>query len=356
MSVYINGMGNISPQQSWNDESLLIQAFDYRGISMPAVEPDYEQWMDPRQLRRMSRIIKMGITSAFMALKDAGVEVPHGIITGTGYGCLEDTGTFLTKLVENNEQALNPTPFIQSTHNTIGSFVAMLLQCQEYNQTYAHGAFSFESALLDGLMQIEDAPAKNFLVGGVDEITPASHAIQSRFGIFRRKLASTLNLFRQPKKGTVNGEGAAFFVLSGTRTSTSLATVEGVRTFYRPTPQSLRDGIEVFVREAGLTPGGIDLVLLGKCGSKNLDAQLDIMFSTVFPKTAVGHFKHLCGEYPVASSFALWLAARIASEKHVPEVVQFRQVTRPVRNILIFNSYFGTHYSVILVKACPDIL
>src|SRR5690606_732774 len=103
MAVYIKGMGTISPQQSWNDEALLLQAFDYRGVVMRAVEPEYENWLDPRQLRRMSRLMKMGIISGLMALRDAEVEVPNGIITGTGYGCLEDTGSFLTRMIENRE-------------------------------------------------------------------------------------------------------------------------------------------------------------------------------------------------------------------------------------------------------------
>jgi 3-oxoacyl-[acyl-carrier-protein] synthase II len=356
LEIFINGMGTISPQQSWNDETLMIQAFDYRGTSLPAVEPDYEQWLDPRQLRRMSRIIKMGITAGFMALREAKVNIPHGIITGTAYGCLEDTGTFLNKMVENNEDGLNPTPFIQSTHNTIGSHIAMLLQCQEYNQTYAHSAFSFESALLDATMQLEESPGKRILVGGLDEATALSKTLLERFGIFRRKLASTLNVFKQLRKGSINGEGAAFFVVTGTEDDHSIACVQGVRTFYKTDPHRLRDGIEIFIREAGLRPAEIDLVLLGKNGDKVHDTHLDLLGKTIFPKSSVGLFKHLSGEYPCASAFALWLGARILSERHIPEVVLFRQVSRPVKHVLIFNSWFETHYSVILLRSCRSII
>jgi 3-oxoacyl-[acyl-carrier-protein] synthase II len=352
VSIYIKGMGTISPQQSWNDESLLIQAFDYRGIKLPAVEPDYEQWLDVRQLRRMSRIIKMGITAGFMALREAKVSIPDAIITGTAYGCLEDTGIFLNKLVENKEEALNPTPFIQSTHNTIGSQIAMLLQCQGYNQTYAHSAFSFESALLDALMQLDENPGKRILVGAVDEITSVSHDILSRFGIFRRKLASTLNIFKQPRKGTVDGEGAAFFLLTGSADDAAIATIEGVKTFYKANPQRIRDGIEIFIREAGLRPSDIDLVLLGKNGNKASDTHLDLLCKNIFPKSSLGLFKHLSGEYPSSTAFAVWLGARILSERHIPETVLFKQVTRQVRHVVIFNSWHETHHSVILLRSC----
>ncbi len=93
--MYINGIGAISPQPL--EEGIKIPTAKEGKVM--AVEPDYSTWIDPRLLRRMSRIVSMGVTAAFMALKDAGVKMPDAIATGTGFGCLEDTGTFLTKLI-----------------------------------------------------------------------------------------------------------------------------------------------------------------------------------------------------------------------------------------------------------------
>jgi hypothetical protein len=354
MKVYIKGMGNISPQQTWNDETVLLQAFDYRGNRLTCVEPDYSQYIDPRHLRRMSRIIKMGVASAMMAMKDAEITQPHGIITGTGYGCLEDTGSFLTRMVENNEQALNPTPFIQSTHNTIGSQIALLIQCYGYNQTYAHRAFSFESALIDACMQLEENPNEDFLVGAVDEITEISHIIQSRFGIFRQKLASTINLFHYPKAGTIHGEGAAYFVLSGTPGKNYPVSIDNIRMLYRPTHQSLRETIEAFIKESGLRPAEIDLLLLGKSGDRQGDQDIDNLCKAIFPSSSIALFKHLCGEFPVSSSFALWLGTRIITEHHIPEVAVFKDTSRPLKRVLIYNTYFENHHSLILLRACQD--
>ncbi len=47
--------------------------------------------------------------------------MPGAIITGTALGCLEDTVTFLTRMIELNEELLPPTAFIQSTHNTVAA-------------------------------------------------------------------------------------------------------------------------------------------------------------------------------------------------------------------------------------------
>ncbi|MEO7988733.1 MAG: beta-ketoacyl synthase N-terminal-like domain-containing protein [Chryseolinea sp.] len=350
MTLYIKGMGNISPQKTWGEESLFTPV-GYNSDRLTCIEPEYSQWIDPRQLRRMSRVIKMGVAAGSMALKDAGITVPQGIITGTGYGCLDDTGIFLTKLVENREQALNPTPFIQSTHNTIGSQIALLLQCQDYNQTYAHDAFSFESALLDAMLQLNETPDRKILIGGVDEITDASHAIQKRFGIFD-KSENSLQLFDRPSDGTLNGEGSVFFVLSGEKSEGDKAGVEALTTFYKPAEATLIKGIEDFLKASSIKSEDIDLILLGKNGDLKSDEKMDSILSSLFSSNTIGYFKQLCGEYPTASAFALWLGARIIQEQIIPDGMVSKKVSKPLKNILIYNQYFGTHHSLILLRAC----
>jgi 3-oxoacyl-[acyl-carrier-protein] synthase II len=113
--MYIRSTGNVSPQGSF--DQLLHAPASYSGDKLSCMEPDYSSFIDPKQIRRMSRIIKMGVAAAFDCLKDTGVSVPDAIITGTAYGCLADTDIFLTRLIENNEELLSPTAFIQSTHN-----------------------------------------------------------------------------------------------------------------------------------------------------------------------------------------------------------------------------------------------
>src|SRR5688572_7568534 len=306
MSVYIKGTGNISPQKTWDDTPLSAEPLTYQGDKLTCHEPEYNKFIDPKQLRRMSRIIRMGVAAGSMALKQAGITVPNGIITGTAYGCLEDTGIFLGKMIDNKEHALNPTPFIQSTHNTIGSQIALLLQCQGYNQTYTQGAFSFESSLLDALLELKDSPLQSLLVGGVDEITPVSHALQKRFGIFKSD-GNNLNLFDERGQGTVNGEGAAYFVLSGEKSSEGQVCIDAVKMLYKPGDAVLKKEIASFLESASLKNTDIDLVLLGRSGDWKFDRKTDEISSMYFAGSTVGLFKHLSGEYPTAAAFALWL-------------------------------------------------
>lgn len=351
MAVYINGKGNVSPQQTWGDGPLLADSRDYSGSKLECVQPDYSQFVDVRQLRRMSRIIKMGVAAGTLALREAELKIPDGIITGTGFGCLEDTGIFLTKMVESSESALNPTPFIQSTHNTIGSQIALLLQCQGYNQTYTQRAFSFENVLLDSILELKENPTQSILAGGVDEITEVSHTIQKRFGIYRVDSTSSLRLFKTSSNGTLQGEGAAYFVLSGEKQTQCKVSLESVATFYKP-GQQLTNEIEIFLKSSGLRASDIDLLLIGKSGDIRFDVDAQQVSSTLFPSSSTGLFKHLCGEHPTASAFALWLGARIIEEQQIPPVVLERNAFRPIKNCLIYNPYFSNYHSLILLRAC----
>ena len=336
MAMYIHSSGIISPQGTWVD--LISNPNNYSGSRLTCVEPEYANYVDPKSIRRMSRIIKMGVASAAMALNASGTKVPDAIITATGYGCLEDTGNFLTKLVDNKEEALNPTPFIQSTHNTIGSQIALLLQCQGYNQTYTQRGFSFENALIDAMMQLDETEGK-ILIGAVDEITGISHTIQKRFSLFR-ETSSSLSLFEK-KEGTLNGEGSAFFLMSGSKPKEGVA-VSSVNTFFKPDSSELLNSIRQIVSQHG----PVDFVLSGRSGDQNNDSLLDEVIRESFSSHSIGYFKHLCGEYPVVSSFAMWLGMQIIESQTVPKVVGLTPVN-PIRNVLIFNQYLGKYYSLI---------
>ncbi|XHR94482.1 hypothetical protein ACFJIV_30115 [Mucilaginibacter sp. UC70_90] len=61
-------------------------------------------------------------------------------------------------------------------------------------------------------------------------------------------------------------------------------------------------------------------------------------------------YKHLCGEYPTSSAFALWLTANILKTGSVPATIG--QATTPVKKILIYNHYQMIHHSLILLSAC----
>ena len=353
MKVYIRSSACISPQNTFGNNTFLIDIVEYNGTRLQAIEPDYKAFANPKSLRRMSHIIKMGVAAAMECLKKGNTEMPGAIITGTAYGCLEDTVTFLTRTIELNEELLPPTAFIQSTHNTVAAQIALLLKCHQYNNTFVHKGISFESALLDATMLLTENEADNILVGGADEMTDASFTILSRLGLYKRCPISNLDLYSTNTRGSIGGEGAAFFLLTGKASEGNLAELMATRTLYKPASlEAIEKMVTAFLLENNLTIDDIDLVITGKSGDTAHDDIYAQLNQSLFNGTNLANYKHLCGEYPTSSAFALWLASNIIKNKIVPEAVIERIIKKSIpKKLLIYNHYQKKYHSLMLVSA-----
>jgi 3-oxoacyl-[acyl-carrier-protein] synthase II len=352
--MYIRATGNISPQKTFGHPPLLTEPVEFLGNRLACIEPDYKQFIDVKLIRRMSRIIRMGVAAAMECLKEAEVKVPDAIITGTAYGCLEDTGLFLSKMVEYKEELLTPTAFIQSTHNTIGAQIGLMLQCNNYNNAFVHRGFSFESALLDGMMLLKENEAKTVLVGAIDEITNISHTILNRLGLYKQETTSNLDLFKTSSKGTIAGEGASFFLLANEPSSKDYAKMDGMQTFYKPAEtKEVEDQIAKFLLNHSISMNDVDLVITGKNGDEKADNIFDHLGQTIFKNNTTVNYKNLCGEYPTAAAFAVWLAANIIRDNNIPAVLNNDgPATKDIKRILIYNQDQQTHHSLFLLSAC----
>lgn len=355
MNVFINSINAISPQNTFPGEEFLHSIREYdESRCLKCIEPQYNEFLDPMISRRMSRIIKMGVCSALKCLRNEGIDQPDAIITGTGQGCLEDTEKFLDSVYENEESYLNPTPFIQSTHNSVSSAIALMLKCNSYNNTYAHRGYAFENALLDGIMFLKENPGTKVLVGAVDESTPNSFTITDRLGFWKKEPLNNLNLLNYKTKGTLAGEGSAFFILSDQKTPRSIAEIVSINTFYKPISLS-----EIEARMTGIINNAIgdvaniDLVITGMNGDLCSDEIYHGLSHTIFKRNAIAYFKHLCGEYDTCSSFALYLASVIIRGNYVPK--ELRLGANPIhgiKNILIYNHLRNVNHSLIILSSC----
>lgn len=312
--IYINRTASIHAASASGESSYLS-----------ALEPDYKGIITNAALRRrMSHIIKMGVACGLECIASLPSEKVGAIITATGLGCLADTEKFLNTILENEEQLLNPTPFIQSTFNTIGAQIALIRQIHAYNMTYVHRGLSFESALLDGMMRIWEGD-ENVLIGAFDEITPSSHTIQRRLGL---------------QKNIQAGEGAQFFLLGKEATESTLAEIIGVSTFvHANSPQEVTEKIQRLLQKHQLAPQQVDWLLTGKNGNEKEDAIYTEVERNLFPSSRCSAFKHECGEYPTAASFAVWKATKAFSETPCSG-----------QTALIYNHFHSIDHSLILIR------
>ena len=141
-----------------------------------------KEFVSPMESRRMSKLMKAAILSAFRALKKAGIETPDAIITATSRGMLEFSQRFLDDIINNGEEMLKPTLFMQSTHNTLGSEIAIRCKCHGYNITYSCGDDSEKWAMRDAVRQLKTGKARSVLVGCFDESTFLTDSICKKSG------------------------------------------------------------------------------------------------------------------------------------------------------------------------------
>lgn len=352
MKIFIKAASCISPQETFIQQLFTSNAKEYNSNFIKAIEPDYKTIIDPKLLRRMSRIVRTGLVAAIACLKEAALSNVDAIITGTAYGCMEDSEKFLQTIVEQDETMLSPTSFIQSTHNTVAAQIALFLKCNAYNNTFVHRGFSFEHALIDSMLLLYEEKAKNILAGSADEMTDFTFNVLKRFGMYKHSAVSNLDLYKSDSRGSIAGEGTAFFVLSTEGSEKNYAELTGIKTFYKPESIiSVEEKIHEFLEAKELSIEDIDLVITGKNGDCKIDKEYDELQENVFTKTPVINYKHLCGEYPTSSSFAMWLAASIIKNQQLPKCFEEEISTTNFKRILIYNNYQSKYHSLILLSA-----
>jgi 3-oxoacyl-[acyl-carrier-protein] synthase II len=346
---YINGMGCVSPQATFDKDTFLDAPIHYDQQILTCVVPEFKKYINPVMIRRMNRIIRIGMSAARMAIDEAGLTMPDAIITATGYGCADDTIKFLEEIIHNGEKELTPTYFTQSTYNALSGLIALSLKCNNYNTTYVHRAFAFESAVLDTMLQLAADPTRRVLVGGYDESNQPHYLVTSRVGYYKMQPTPANDLYSSGTSGTIQGEGAAFFAVSAQPTATSYAAIDGVKTMLAPTSTaSYQAAVEAFLAQHDTQLSEIDLIISGRSGCIIHDAYLTHIEQGIASQIPKAYYKHLIGDYSVTSTFATWLAARILQEQRVPAALLPTASPSQYRRILYLNQYMGAEYTMML--------
>lgn len=351
--VYINGIGSISAQKTFENTGFLEEIVNYHDTVIPAIDPNYKDYIPPAAARRMAKGIKMGVVASKIALKEAGLENVDAIITGTGMGCVIDSEKFVSAIIDNNEEFLTPTSFIQSTHNTVGGQIALGLGCKGYNFTYVHASNSFESALLDAQMQLENGEAQNILVGGVDELGEHTTKVHKLVHHVKEQAEDSLEVLRSNTKGAIFSEGASFFVLSNNKQKDAYAEICGICLYNTLSKNELSDTIIAFLQENAITLKNVDLVVMGNNGDIEYDGFYNTLSEGLFKDTPQACYKHLSGEFNTVPAFGVWAASKMLSTGEVPEIIKLndRAVSDP-GHILLYNQYRGENHSLVLLKKC----
>jgi 3-oxoacyl-[acyl-carrier-protein] synthase II len=259
--------------------------------------------LTPNQRRRSSRLMQM----ALIAARRAHAPDPSqrlAVAIGTGLGCLEDAGIFLENLISKDEREPMPARFPNSVHNAPAAQIAIDQDACAMNSAPTMGEISFESALWQGMRQLEIGEADCALVGAVDELNKYPLAIGSRWGLWNEK--------------TIPGEGAMIASLTRMENSaTPLARVTAVRLGrYRKPFEAEREANWI---AAAVDLKNVEIILSGAKGWTALDENYSAVVTALSVRAGrtLEHqtYKQLCGEFYSASAFGFSMAVDLVRQR-----------------------------------------
>ena len=303
--VYIQAAEQISIQTPLSEE-WMEQPIVYHEPFVKAVNPAFREYIAPNEARRMGNIMKRAIVTSLKVLKETGINYPDAIITGTSIGSLNYTEKFLDDLVENGEESLSPTYFMQTTHNTVSSTISIFTATHSYNTTYSHGGISFELALKDAWMQLNLGQISNALVGGHDEMVESYYELLRKTGYVG-------------VEGMVPcGECAMSMMLNKQVSPDNLCELAGVSIFRMKSVQNIRKQLEALVEKANIKVETIQMVMTGVNGNPENDRLYQPMLDELFPQAEHLQYKQLFGENYTVSALGLYAAAHLMKKQGMP--------------------------------------
>ena len=303
--VYIQAAEQISIQTPVSEE-WMEQPIVYHEPFVKAVNPAFREYIAPNEARRMGNIMKRAIVTSLKVLKETGINHPDAIITGTSIGSLNYTEKFLDDLVENGEESLSPTYFMQTTHNTVSSTISIFTATHSYNTTYSHGGISFELALKDAWMQLNLGQISNALVGGHDEMVESYYELLRKTGYVG-------------VEGMVPcGECAMSMMLNKQVSPDNLCELAGVSVFRTKSVQNIRKQLEALVEKANIKVETIQMVMTGVNGNPENDRLYQPVLDELFPQAEHLQYKQLFGENYTVSALGLYAAAHLMKKQGTP--------------------------------------
>ncbi len=269
---YIHAISSITHQNTFRIDNIIKELSPIKENSN-LISPDYKEFIPGAALRRLSPVLRIGLTAAIDCKNKIG-EKFDAISVGTALGCLRDTEKFLKTFHTSTSDFISPTSFIQSTHNTIAGQISLGLKNHAYNMTHTQNNLSFEMALIDAIMCINEGKI-NVLVGSADEKTPFLELLQPKI-ISKKYPLST---------------GGSFFSISKTKNKIGIIDV---KTIFNSKNTELE--IKDFLKKHKYETKDIDAIL-------HSDSNIEI------PKSCHSiNFLKYSGLYYSASSFALHFA------------------------------------------------
>jgi 3-oxoacyl-[acyl-carrier-protein] synthase II len=238
--VVVTGLGAVTPignnvKDFWSNLVSgvsgidVIKRFDPIAIGLPVIiagevkNLNPEQFLDSKELKRMSDFVKFAVIAAKEAIQDSGLELDKidltkaGVIVGTGIGGLRDIEEQQKVLMEKGARRVSPFFIPSGISNMASGYISIEFGFKGPNSCVVTACATGTHSIGDAFKIIQRGNADIMIAGGTESaITPLGIA-----GFANMKALSTRN--NEPQKasrpfdaerdGFVMGEGAGILVL-----------------------------------------------------------------------------------------------------------------------------------------------
>ncbi|MFA8451092.1 MAG: beta-ketoacyl synthase chain length factor [Bacteroidales bacterium] len=275
-------------------------------------DPAFAERIPLRAMRRMSRIVKLGLFSCLETIDQAQISEPGIIVSGTGFGCIDQTYQFLSKLyTSDKEDLLPPAPFMQSTHNTVSGAIALYLKNHAYNNVITHDSLAFELALEDAIFALEDEDEQYALLFAIDELTPELKQLKSELD---KKFSLPNSL----------GEGCFSFILAKGESNNALAEI-CYNKIYACSFIEEKENLKTLIQKYN-----IDTIIQNNTAIKQEDVS-DLGVNVI-------KVSEECHFFPSSGGYGLTKALELFKQQ------------QGVCNVIIYHKSFGNLSSIIVVR------
>jgi 3-oxoacyl-[acyl-carrier-protein] synthase II len=366
--VVITGLGVVAPngigaEAFWNSLQAgrsgirRITRFDASAfpcqIAGEVVDFHPTAYINPHEVKRLSRVSQFAVAAAKMALDDAGLEVTPanarsiGVCFGTSLGKGEVFDGDYHAFLERGVRGIHPLSVVEFSPHGASSHVAVEVGASGVTSSVATGCTAGLDALAWGWQQISRGRAAAMIVGGAESLlNPFVFGAVCATGVLSKRNDAPEQAsrpFELQRDGLVLSEGAGGIVLEAlehaeARRACIYAEVLGFA--------SARDGeelvrcdlsgadmarvMELALYHAGLAPSGIDYINAHGVGLRDYDLAETNAIKAVFGAHAynvpVSSIKSMIGQ-PFAAGGSLQVAASCLTLQHglIPPTINYER-------------------------------
>jgi len=303
--VFITGMGVLSPigntlDQYWNN--LLagksgagrISLFDTGempwniGCEVKDFRP--EEWMEPREARRVARVSQFAVAASRMALRDAGLEITPenrtniGVLMATGGGGINEIEAEAIQMERRGWRAVGPFAVPKAMANATSCVVSIETGACGPVMTSAAACAAGHYSLIEAYHFLQRGEADAFIAGGAEAtLSLLTMSAFGRMGPLSKRINDPEHAcrpFSVDRDGFVAAEGAGAMILeteehARARGARIYAEVLGGRltgdayhiTAPDPEGSGASRALAGALKNAGLTTADIDLVFAHGTGT-----------------------------------------------------------------------------------------